>query len=247
MLKTLLVLFFIGHLLGDFYFQSSQLAEDKDESFSKLIKHSSIYLLSMLFVIIPLFSIETLKGVLIISGLHFFIDFSKSFIKKKIPIGDKLDVKMYFIDQAMHILIILFTTIMLFSLNETISYIHFIEFLGDSMQTNINNILPWILSVLIIMQPVSITIKKVLYSYKSTAIEEEYGHPNAGATIGILERSIILLMLSVGQYAAIGFVLTAKSIARYDKIADDPKFAEYYLLGTLLSTLLVILTYLIVF
>ncbi|WP_207719860.1 hypothetical protein [Clostridium algidicarnis] len=77
--------------------------------------------------------------------------------------------------------------------------------------------------------------------------DEVGGHPNAGALIGILERCIILLLLSVGQYSAIGFVLTAKSIARYNKIADDPKFSEYYLLGTLLSTMLVIVAYLLVF
>lgn len=64
--------------------------------------------------------------------------------------------------------------------------------------------------------------------------------------IGVLERCIILLMLSVGQYAAIGFVLTAKSIARYNKIGEDARFSEYYLLGTLLSTLLVIGMYLII-
>lgn len=62
---------------------------------------------------------------------------------------------------------------------------------------------------------------------------EEKGYPNAGALIGILERCIILLLLYMGQYSAIGFVPTAKSIARYNRIADDPKFSEYYLLGTL--------------
>ena len=46
----------------------------------------------------------------------------------------------------------------------------------------------------------------------------------------------MLIFISIGQYSAIGLVLTAKSIARYDKIAKDPEFAEYYLLGTLLST-----------
>lgn len=51
----------------------------------------------------------------------------------------------------------------------------------------------------------------------------------------------MLIFLSKDQYAAIGFVLTAKSIARYDKITKDEKFAEYYLLGTLVSTLCVII------
>lgn len=56
----------------------------------------------------------------------------------------------------------------------------------------------------------------------------------------IFLRIIILMFLSIDQYSAIGLVLTAKSIARYDKIAHEPEFAEYYLLGTLLSTVVAI-------
>lgn len=67
----------------------------------------------------------------------------------------------------------------------------------------------------------------------------------AGALIGFLERFIIAIFLSINQYSAIGLVLTAKSIARYDKISKSQEFAEYYLLGTLLSTLIVISVYLI--
>jgi hypothetical protein len=67
----------------------------------------------------------------------------------------------------------------------------------------------------------------------------------AGAFIGSLERLIILLLISLGQYSAIGLVLTAKSVARYNKIADDKQFAEYYLLGTLLSALYALIIYFI--
>lgn len=97
------------------------------------------------------------------------------------------------------------------------------------------------------LQSSELAINKVLYRYRPITNEEKEGHPNAGALIGILERCIILLLLSAGQYSAIGFVLTAKSIARYNKIADDPRFSEYYLLGTLLSAMLVIVAYLLIF
>lgn len=43
----------------------------------------------------------------------------------------------------------------------------------------------------------------------------------------------MLIFLSMNQYTAMGFVLTAKSIARYDKITKDEKFAEYYLLNAI--------------
>ena len=246
MAKIVLTLFLIGHVLGDFYLQSSELAMSKDESFWKLLKHSIIYLFSMMFVIIPVFSLNLLKWVFIIAAAHFLVDLIKFFIKKRITIDDKLDALVYFLDQIIHILVITFIAATIALLSEPVNYIYCIQYILNRLQINTMGVLSWILILLIIIQPFSITIKKVLYRYKPTTNGEE-GYPNVGALIGILERCIILLLLSAGQYSAIGFVLTAKSIARYSKIADDPKFSEYYLLGTLLSAMLVIAAYLVIF
>ena len=64
---------------------------------------------------------------------------------------------------------------------------------------------------------------------------------NAGRIIGILERLIIFFFVTIGQFAAVGFVIAAKSIVRYKEL-EDRNFAEYVLIGTLLSSLLAILT-----
>ncbi|MPN60962.1 hypothetical protein SDC9_208695 [bioreactor metagenome] len=82
----------------------------------------------------------------------------------------------------------------------------------------------------------------MLLNYKPDLTNDDTSN-NAGAFIGSLERLIIVLLLSVNQYSAIGLVLTAKSVARYDKISKDQIFSEYYLLGTLLSTLYVIVAF----
>jgi hypothetical protein len=62
-----------------------------------------------------------------------------------------------------------------------------------------------------------------------------------GAVIGILERLIVVALVLVGQYAAIGLVVTAKTIARFRQL-EDRQFAEYYLLGTLASIATAIVT-----
>jgi hypothetical protein len=62
-----------------------------------------------------------------------------------------------------------------------------------------------------------------------------------GATIGVLERLLIVTLLLVGADAAIGFVVAAKTIARF-RLLDDRDFAEYYLLGTLASVSVAIVT-----
>ena len=46
------------------------------------------------------------------------------------------------------------------------------------------------------------------------------------------------------QFGLIGFVLTAKSIARFKQM-EDKNFAEKYLIGTLTSFLIVLITVLI--
>ncbi|MCD0062157.1 DUF3307 domain-containing protein, partial [Streptococcus agalactiae] len=58
-----------------------------------------------------------------------------------------------------------------------------------------------------------------------------------------LERLIMAILLISGQYAAIGLVFTAKSIARYDKISKSQVFAEYYLIGSLFSIISVLINH----
>ena len=65
-----------------------------------------------------------------------------------------------------------------------------------------------------------------------------------GATIGVLERLLIATLLLVGADAAIGLVIAAKTIARF-KLLDDRDFAEYYLLGTLASVSVALITALV--
>lgn len=57
---------------------------------------------------------------------------------------------------------------------------------------------------------------------------------NAGMYIGWLERFLILTALLLRSPATAGLVLTAKAIARYPQF-KHVRFAEYFLIGTLLS------------
>lgn len=70
-------------------------------------------------------------------------------------------------------------------------------------------------------------------------VEHAKSQDKYGKWIGIAEREIILLLGLTGQYSAIGFVLTAKSVARFEQLKEK-RFAEKYLIGTLVSTLVAI-------
>ncbi|WP_020410003.1 hypothetical protein [Hahella ganghwensis] len=65
--------------------------------------------------------------------------------------------------------------------------------------------------------------------------DQEY---NAGRIIGILERWIILVVILVAnQLSVVAFIMAAKSFARFKQL-EEKVFAEYVLVGTLLSTFL---------
>lgn len=72
--------------------------------------------------------------------------------------------------------------------------------------------------------------------------QAEYGR---GRVIGILERALLYLFVLRGEFGAIGFVLAAKAFTRFRALEDRP-FAEYVLIGTLLSSALALLTALVV-
>jgi hypothetical protein len=57
--------------------------------------------------------------------------------------------------------------------------------------------------------------------------------PNAGKLIGIIERFLVLTFILLNQYAAVGFLIAAKSILRFKP--DETLKTEYVLIGTMLS------------
>jgi len=55
-----------------------------------------------------------------------------------------------------------------------------------------------------------------------------------GATIGVLERLLVVVLVPAGGPAAVGFVVAAKTLARFKEL-NKKRFAERYLLGTMAS------------
>ncbi len=57
-----------------------------------------------------------------------------------------------------------------------------------------------------------------------------------GKLIGILERTFIYFLILFREIGAIAIIIALKSLARFNKL-DDRDFAEYFLIGSLLSIL----------
>ena len=84
--------------------------------------------------------------------------------------------------------------------------------------------------------PVGILIRtslsKILSKEQADAVNTA-GLEKAGRYIGYLERILIITFILVDQWIAIGFLVTAKSIFRFEESRTGK--AEYFLLGTLFS------------
>ena len=243
MFRHYLLIFLLAHIIGDFYLQTESLSLKKDESIKWVIIHGLYYLLIMLLAVVPVISCHILSGALIASASHLFIDLLKYryMASKKAHMSQPWERNVFFADQGLHIISIIGVSYWLAKNNVPIrsgkTIAEFFDLLGLSGPRTLS----WFLALLVVGKPANIGIQKLLAMYKPLDTNKGQETLKAGRFIGTVERIIMLIFLSIGQYSVLGLVLTAKSIARYDKISKEKDFAEYYLLGTLISTLIVIL------
>lgn len=240
MFKEYCILLLLGHILADFYTQTAKIAEKKKLKIKWVFFHGLFYFLTLIVVSIPVISINILILNVAASILHLFIDTAKFFYLKK----KKEESSAVFVtDQILHIMCLIGLSYIWTKNNFQIKEIPVFE---DFFRTSgIPEILicKWILGILIVHKPANILIQNLIGPYKPKMEKDEIKPKdnNVGRVIGTVERIIMFMLIYMNQYSAIGLVLTAKSIARYERISKDEKFAEYYLLGTLISSGIVII------
>ncbi|HCE31732.1 DUF3307 domain-containing protein [Fusobacterium sp.] len=228
------------HLLADFLFQTSIYSEKKRKMLKPLLLHCFIYFIIFEIVLLPILQFKKLflLGV-IISVLHFLIIFTKNKLEKSFP-QRRLQIWIFSINQLIHF-VILIGIYYIFNLANSVSNLY-INLQGYE---NFKIIILYISVFSIIYEPASVFIRKLFISISPKTYPKAYSEElKAGNIIGKLERTIIAILLLNNQFGLIGFVLTAKSIARFKQM-EDKNFAEKYLIGTLTSFLIVLTTVLI--
>ncbi|MEW6382257.1 MAG: DUF3307 domain-containing protein [bacterium] len=98
----------------------------------------------------------------------------------------------------------------------------------------------WILalSYFFVLWPAGFWIGNITQAWRREFEEStSQGLARAGLWIGCLERVLILTFVLLNQFGAIGFLIAAKSIFRFNEISlpERRKEAEYILIGTMLS------------
>lgn len=237
-------LLILGHFIGDFYVQSDKMAVEKGRNSMMFLKHCIFYMFSIF--ICSFFAIEKQEiakymiCIFGISTIHGVIDFIKKQIEKKNKIAKKYGTVVFLGDQLLHV----FTIIVFYRISPLNFNLSFL-FTGKSYDPIlINNGILCLLGAFLCAKPAGIFVKMILAEItkdNNAAVDTDHKeNANAGFLIGVLEREIILFLGILGQFGAIGFVLTAKSIARFKQL-EDKNFSEKYLVGTLLSVFIAIL------
>lgn len=229
-----LIPFLIMHVICDFYLQPNKWVKAKElhtYRSPELYYHSLLHGFSLLIPIIIL-GVDWKLGVCLIAIVtitHFMIDLWKV----TTPNRDKFSY--FIIDQTLHILVLVIITFYMVNDLSLESILKHDKFSASIMI---------IFAYLLILKPTSIVIGTILKKYPISGPDEKddttKGIVAGGELIGYLERVLILTFTLVGSYAAVGFVLAAKSIFRFGELnkSNNRSMTEYVLIGSMLSVVI---------
>jgi hypothetical protein len=218
---SLFIRLLIAHLAGDFVFQKTSWVESRQS-----LKWRSPFLYLNAGVVTMLsWALSGYHQVwavpLFIFAAHAFTDLLKSYAPDTTAI--------FYTDQALHLgATIVATALYLPALNAGYSCCGFL----------FRNYQLWIYigAYLTVLWPMGIFIAQFTKQWQAES-NQSGGLKDAGRYIGMLERLLILTFIFANQFAAIGFLIAAKSVLRFGDIREsgNRKGAEYILIGTMIS------------
>ncbi len=224
-----LIKLLLAHLLTDFVLQPSGWIESRNKKHfasGKLYLHGFVTALAAWILIGWRYWLVAL----IILITHTLIDGWKSYRQKNV---------VYFLaDQLLHLLVIFGCW-----------YFTFITWSRvQQMWSSLNaNELFWFITTagVFLTMPAGILIGQLTKNWRDQIPDSE-NLASAGKWIGIVERIIILIFVMQNQYSAIGLLIAAKGIIRFNEKDRQEIKTEYLVIGTLLSMGIAIVTGLLI-
>jgi hypothetical protein len=216
----------IAHLLTDFVLQPTQWIKDRQE---KHFASSRLYLHGLITALVAFILIgwSYWMVALVILVTHTLIDGWKSYRPQK--------VSYFLIDQILHLAVIAACWYAVFGN---------MDILRRGWQRWNTDPHSWLLlaAVLFVTTPAGILIAQLTGQWSKKIEDADNSLANAGKWIGIVERIIVLILVSQNQYSAIALLVTAKGIIRFNEKDRQEVKTEYLVIGTLLSIGIAIIT-----
>jgi uncharacterized protein DUF3307 len=228
---------YLSHLLTDFVLQSDRmLAAKKRNAFPAYAQHGAIHFVSAALFLgfaIPGLAIRWIfyASILALTLAHLAIDWLKLRLVRAEILADSAAT--FLSDQAAHALTV-FLTAWLITRPPLFTLLAKFHWAQSAIEK------PLVVSVVYVGvifgggYIVRFLTKPLTKQDLSILGETTNELQNAGMYIGWLERFVVLTALVLQSPATVGLILTAKSIARYPEM-KSVRFAEYFLIGTLLS------------
>ncbi len=221
-MESLIILQLIAHFVSDFDLQSQAWCDAKSKRCFCLAHFQHALVIFLVHWGLS-FSWAFVLPALCIAVIHFLLDQLKSRVGRVRSVG-ALQRHVFFIDQALHIVAVLVVGLCYIKLGGPLA-----SFLPPS------GMVAALLAFVLCGTTGNFFVKHLMASFGVLVPESKTGDDedleNAGKLIGVAERYITLLMILANQYAAIGLLIAAKSILRF----ETAKKNEYVLVGTLLS------------
>lgn len=231
MIEQLILLQFIAHLFADFIFQPQSWSTGKSKNILTL-NHVYHGIVVFVFAYFLSFDFGFWWSALLITIVHFLTDILKSHLEIKAQ--EKGNNRNYFfLDQFTHIVSLVLISV-LYNQYTSIDFIFDLPIEGIMITA----------AFVFCAKPANILIKNIFRTFsidipkindldkpQEDASIHETSLPNAGKLIGIMERFLVLALILVGQFSAVGLIIAAKSILRFRSTVKN----EYILVGTLLS------------
>lgn len=218
---SVLLRLIIAHLLTEFVLQpNSWITEKKIKRFrsGKLYLHVLITAFAA-YLFAGLWGNLWIPALILIS--HLFIDIWKSYKPAK--------AKYFMADQLLHLLVLLLIWLTMFSRWSDAAQI-IRELYTD------NQFLAMIAGYIVVTWPLGILIGVATERWRNEPGVNTEGLAKAGMWIGFFERFLIFTFILIDQYTAIGLLIAAKSVLRFnEKENSTQKKTEYVLIGTLMS------------
>ncbi len=245
---NLVVWLLVAHFMGDFTFQPRHWVDQKRRRKWRsplLYIHMLVHFLLAGTVIVWItggWSITAILGALVIALSHFVFDLSKIYYikyleKESSEVGLQRGL-VFLWDQIGHFCVLFLVAVL----------IQNTMWIGGSSDL-LTKILIMALGFYFVLYPASAFVDLSTRDWQ-IYIEKNHddeGLPQAGRTIGQLERLLALTFILFGQFTALGFLIGAKSIFRFGDLTKgmQHKKTEYILIGTLLSFSVVVIVGLI--
>ncbi len=235
---ALLVALVAGHVLGDFLIQTQAIADRKGSSAGGMATHGALVFAAHAAVLAPVMSWWLLVLTAGIAVVHTLTDVVRSRTRG----GDSLVA--FGVDQAVHVGVLVLAWRLVLGTPGMWGggWVFGTEWMGRGAGLAYARFLATASGYIFCGRGGTAVVRKTLAAYPRVVEEflgDEGGRHSMGRAIGNLERFVTLTLLLFGQWAAVGLVVAAKSIARFPELRDpsDKDFAEYYLIGTLTSLL----------